>query len=125
MSAEVRLRYAQGGNDVEWVIHLECSTTTSDLLALLPLELTLKDYGKTELIAALSGKLSTRDAPPGHTAKRGDLCYYAPWGNLALFLKDFGSAPGLVLLGRCEGDFRASPLSSPVPALLQLANGEA
>ncbi|GAA4730631.1 hypothetical protein GCM10023216_23110 [Isoptericola chiayiensis] len=25
--------------------------------------------------------------------------YYAPWGNLAIFYRDFGHAPGLVRLG--------------------------
>jgi hypothetical protein len=29
----------------------------------------------------------------------GDITYYAPWGNLAIFYRDFGYSPGLVRLG--------------------------
>jgi Cyclophilin-like family len=29
----------------------------------------------------------------------GDIAYYAPWGNLALFYKDFGYSNGLITLG--------------------------
>ena len=32
----------------------------------------------------------------------GDLTYYAPWGNLAIFYRDFGYAKGLVKLGRID-----------------------
>ncbi|MEV4333429.1 cyclophilin-like fold protein [Streptomyces sp. NPDC049597] len=35
-------------------------------------------------------------------AKAGDLIYYAPWGNLAIFYRDGGAAPdtGLIVLGQ-------------------------
>jgi hypothetical protein len=32
----------------------------------------------------------------------GDIAYYAPWGNLAIFYKDFGYSRGLVKLGRLD-----------------------
>lgn len=32
----------------------------------------------------------------------GDITYYSPWGNLALFYRDFGHASGLVRLGRLD-----------------------
>ena len=34
----------------------------------------------------------------------GDLAYYASWGNFALFYRNFLYSPGLVRLGRVEGD---------------------
>jgi hypothetical protein len=73
--------------------------TSRDFVALLPLTLTLKDYGTTEKISDLPKKLSTKDAPPGYDPSVGDITYYAPWGNLALFHKDFGYSSGLVKLG--------------------------
>ncbi|ELZ92649.1 cyclophilin-like fold protein [Haloferax sulfurifontis] len=32
----------------------------------------------------------------------GDITYYAPWGNLAIFYREFGYASGLVKLGHIE-----------------------
>ncbi|MNU08615.1 hypothetical protein D3C72_2547400 [compost metagenome] len=32
----------------------------------------------------------------------GDLTYYAPWGNLAIFYKDFDYSSGLIHLGVIE-----------------------
>ena len=32
----------------------------------------------------------------------GDIAYYAPWGNLAIFYKDFGYSRGLIRLGRID-----------------------
>ena len=32
----------------------------------------------------------------------GDIAFYAPWGNLAVFYRGFRYSPGLVLLGRID-----------------------
>lgn len=80
------------------------SETARDFLSLLPLTLTLEDYASTEKIAYPPRKLSTKGAPAGSTPRAGDLAYYAPWGNLALFHKDFGYSSGLIILGKLSGD---------------------
>ncbi|PLX96347.1 MAG: hypothetical protein C0621_02060 [Desulfuromonas sp.] len=76
--------------------------TSRDFMALLPLTLTLKDYARTEKISDPPRKLSTEGAPPGSNASAGDITLYAPWGNLAIFYKDFGYASGLIPLGRID-----------------------
>jgi len=76
--------------------------TSRDFVTMLPLTLTLKDYAGTEKISDLPRKLSTQGAPSGHNPSVGDITLYAPWGNLAIFYKDFGYASGLILLGRIE-----------------------
>ncbi|KQT16232.1 hypothetical protein ASG40_18485 [Methylobacterium sp. Leaf399] len=68
--------------------------------ALLPLTLKLTDYNATEKIADLPRRLPVLGEPAGIDPEPGDLTYYAPWGNLAIFYKDFGSSRGLVRLGR-------------------------
>jgi hypothetical protein len=73
-----------------------------DFLSLLPLELTLSDYRKTEKVGDLPRRLSTEGAPEGHDPRRGDIAYSAPWGNLAIFYRDFGYSHGLVKLGSLE-----------------------
>lgn len=82
---------------------LEDNAAARDFAALLPLKLTLSDYNRTEKIADLPRRLSSDGAPDGITPVAGDLAYYAPWGNLAVFYSDFGYSRGLVRLGRIEG----------------------
>jgi hypothetical protein len=81
---------------------LDDNATAIDFVALLPLTLTLKDYNGTEKISNLPKKLSTDDVPAGVDPSVGDIAYYAPWGNLAIFYKDFGYSRGLVKLGRID-----------------------
>lgn len=85
---------------------LEDSAIARDFASLLPLTLDLEDYAATEKIAQLPRKLSMAGAPAGMTPTIGDITYYAPWGNLAVFYKGFGHAPGLVKLGRIRCDIQ-------------------
>lgn len=78
---------------------LEDNATTHDFLSKLPLKVVLSDYHNTEKIAYLPKRLTSQGAPRSYDPKVGDLPYYAPWGNLALFYKDFGDSSGLIKLG--------------------------
>ena len=82
---------------------LNDSDAARDFASLLPLAVTLEDYASTEKIATLPRKLSTTGAPAGSDPDVGDIAYYAPWGNLALYYRDFGYSEGLVKLGRIDG----------------------
>ena len=77
--------------------------TSKDFISLLPLNLTLTDYNNTEKISDLPRKLSTANAPAGYKPSAGDIAIYAPWGNLALFYKDFPYSNGLISLGKIDG----------------------
>jgi hypothetical protein len=81
-----------------------------DFATLLPLKLSLSDYHATGKIADLPRELDTTDAPTSHTPEVGDITYYAPWGNLAIFYKPFQTSGGLVRLGAFDG---------PIDALLK------
>lgn len=78
------------------------SETSREFIALLPLTLTLTDYNKTEKISDLPKKLTKKGAPSAITPTVGDIAYYAPWGNVAIFYKDFGNSPGLIKLGKID-----------------------
>jgi hypothetical protein len=82
---------------------LDDCVAARDFASLLPLTLTLEDYAATERIADPPRKLTTTGAPAGATPEAGDICYYAPWGNLALFYRGAPHASGLVKLGRIDG----------------------
>src|SRR5688572_5668789 len=81
---------------------LNDNATARDFASLLPLTLALEDHAATEKIARPPRKLSTVGAPAGADPSVGDIAYYAPWGNLAMYYKDFEYSPGLVLLGRID-----------------------
>ena len=83
------------------------NATARDFLSLLPMTLTLEDYNSTEKIGHPSRKLSTAGAPAGVDPSIGDIAYYAPWGNLAIFYKDFGYSKGLIGLGRIDSGIEA------------------
>ena len=81
---------------------LDDNAATRDFVAMLPLRVTLRDYAGTEKVADLPKKLSTRGTPAGVDPEVGDLAYYAPWGNLAIFYRDFEYSKGLVRLGHIQ-----------------------
>lgn len=73
--------------------------TSRDFISLLPLTVTFKDYAGTEKITYLPRRLSSKGAPAGTDPSIGDIAYYAPWGNIAIFYQDFGFSEGLIKLG--------------------------
>jgi len=73
----------------------------------LPLKISLRAYAGAERITpSLAKALPTSQSPAGYAGKRGDLTYYAPWGNLAIFVENshVGYATGLVYLGKVDQD---------------------
>jgi len=101
----MKLRFTLNGVPVAATLH--DNAASKDLMKLLPLELTLEDYASAEKIAYLPRKLDTAGAPAGFDPSAGDLAYYAPWGNLAIFYRDQPFDRGLVSLGRIESGVEA------------------
>ena len=95
-----RLKLNVGGNEI--IIKLNDSNTANSLVSMLPLTLNFSDFNSTEKIAYLPDTLDTSDAPASFDPSIGDLTLYSPWGNLALFYKDFSSSSGLVPIGKVE-----------------------
>lgn len=86
----------------ELYVTLENNNSTQDFLKMLPLTIKFEDYNNTEKIAMLDTKLDTTDAPSGYDPQIGDFAYYAPWGNLSVFYKDFRYSNSLLKLGTFE-----------------------
>ena len=96
------------------------SKTTQDFISLLPLTLTLKDYAGTEKISDLPKRLSTENATSGSDPSTGDITYYAPWGKLAIFYRDFGYSSGLVILGKIDSGIDALNVPGSVKMTIEL-----
>lgn len=100
---------------------LDDTPAARDFAALLPLDLTLSDYHSTEKVADLPRRLDTTDAPASYAPKVGDITYFAPWGNLAIFYKPFPSSSGLVRLGAFDGPIGALLKSGTTSIRIELA----
>jgi hypothetical protein len=50
----------------------------------------------------------------------GDITYYAPWGTLAIFRKDFRYSDGLIKLGKIDGAVAALDTSEELEATIEL-----
>ncbi|EYS97605.1 hypothetical protein CF68_07555 [Cupriavidus sp. SK-4] len=97
------------------------SAAARDFAALLPLSLTLTDYARIERIADLPRKLSRGTAESTVPVRAGDLAYYAPWGNLAIFAEDgTGNYTGdLMRLGQVDTGLPALQRSGPLQVRIE------
>ncbi|KXJ62675.1 hypothetical protein AXY46_04545 [Achromobacter xylosoxidans] len=90
----------------------------SSFAALLPLTLTMEDYDTIERVATLPAKLSADGAPQGMAPVAGELTHYAPWGNLAIFVKGRPYARSLLPLGKVDDGLEM--LARPGPYTLRI-----
>lgn len=91
-------------NGASMVATLYDNPSARDLAAMLPLALAIDDYSNNEKIAHLPRKLTGEGSGPFGNEAPGDICYYAPWGNLAFFYGSYRYSAGLIRLGRIDGD---------------------
>jgi hypothetical protein len=96
----MRIGIAFAGHD--FTATLDDNPSDRDLASMLPLDLTIDDYAHNEKIAYLPRELTREGAGPFSNERPGDLCYYAPWGNLAFFYDSYRYSNGLIRLGRLD-----------------------
>lgn len=97
---ERKLRMIVDGQQI--TITLYNTPAANALYDLLPLELTFEDFNGIEKISYLSEELPTDGEPDGCDPDVGDLCLYAPWGNLSIFYQDFRYSESLIMLGHVD-----------------------
>lgn len=98
------------------------NATAKDLISRLPLEVELEDYANNEKIFYPKPQLSTEGAPEGYDPSAGDITYYAPWGDIAIFYKDFSYSKGLISVGKIsDEDLKHLNFSGKKIARLELA----
>ena len=86
---------------------LRDSAAAEDLVAQLPATVEMVDHGGVEKTGRLSAPLSLEGQPDGADPDVGDLGYYAPGRDLVLYYGDQSYFPGIVVLGRLDGDAAA------------------
>jgi hypothetical protein len=83
---------------------LHDSPAARDLVAQLPVTVEMTDHGAVEKTGPLPRPLSLEGQPEGADPDEGDLGYYAPGNDLVLDYGDQSYFPGIVVLGRMDGD---------------------
>ena len=86
-----------------FTVSLFDNVSSRELAAMLPLDLTIEDFGGNEKIVHMPRRLQNLVRGPVPDAAPGDLCVYIPWGNLAFFHGSYESTRDLVRLGRLDG----------------------
>jgi hypothetical protein len=76
------------------------NATAIDLITLLLLTLTFRDFNNVEKIARLPRDLSTAGMPAGDDPVPTDVGYYAPSRNLVFYYDDVGYFTGIMRIGQ-------------------------
>lgn len=83
---------------------MEDNASARDFLSRLPLDVTMNDFGDTEKIFYPKPELSTAGVSGGCTPVPGDITIYVPWGNVAIFRKNWSYSKDLIKIGHIDGD---------------------
>ena len=98
----MKIRITIGDQRLEATLHE--SAASHDLIAQLPLTVEMVDHGLVEKTGPLPSPLSIEGQPEGADPDVGDLGYYAPGNDLVFYYGDQSYYPGIVILGRLDGD---------------------
>ncbi|CAN7326506.1 cyclophilin-like fold protein [Devosia sp. LjRoot3] len=115
---DMRVRFTF--NDLTMMATLYDSPASRDFYAMLPLDLTIENFGPNEKIAYLPHKLTEEGSGPFGNEQPYDLCYYMPWGNLAMFYAAY-KHPGLIRLGRFDEGREALHVEGQFPLRIEAA----
>lgn len=84
---------------------MEDNAASREFLSRLPLEITLNDYNNTtEKIYYPKPALTTEGVTRGCAPVPGDITIYEPWGNVAIFCKNWSYSNDLIKIGHIDGN---------------------
>lgn len=100
---------------------MEDNAAARDFLSRLPLEVTLNDYNNTtEKIFYPDPALTTEGVTRGCAPTPGDITIYAPWGNVAIFCKNWSHSNDLIKIGRIDGNgIEALNIAGDIPVKIE------
>ena len=105
-------------NDQRFQATIFDSAAGRDLITQLPLTLDMVDHGSVEKTGPLPSPLSLDGQPDGADPDIGDVGYYAPGNDLVFYYGDQSYYPGIVIIGRLDGDApsRIADMDGPITA---------
>jgi hypothetical protein len=101
------------------------SAAGRDLIAQLPLTIDMTDHGSVEKTGPLSRPLSLDGQPDGADPDPADVGYYAPGDDLVFYYGDQSYHPGIVIIGRLDGDAasRIADMDGDITATVEVHTG--
>lgn len=105
-------------DDLSLTATLYDNPSARDFASMLPLDLRIEDLGGNVKIVHLPRKLTEDGTGPFGNERPGDLCYFKPWGNLALFCDDY-RWDGLIRLGRFGEGFEPLLVRDAYPVRIE------
>jgi hypothetical protein len=101
------------------------SAAGRDLIAQLPLTIDMIDHGAVEKTGPLPAPLSLAGQPAGADPDVGDVGYYAPGNDLVFYYGDQSYYPGIVIIGRLDGDAasRIADMAGAITATVEVHAG--
>lgn len=84
---------------------MEDNAAARDFLSRLPLGVTLNDFNNTtEKIFYPNPALTVEGVTRGCAPSPGDITIYAPWGNVAIFCKNWSQSNDLIKIGHIDNN---------------------
>jgi hypothetical protein len=101
------------------------SAAGRDLIAQLPLTIDMVDHGSVEKTGPLPAPLSLDGQPDGADPDVADVGYYAPGNDLVFYYGDQSYYPGIVIIGRLDGDAatRIAEMQGAITATVEVRAG--
>lgn len=118
---DMRVRFVF--NNLTMTAVLYDNPSARDFFSMLPLHLTISDFGQNEKIAYLPRTLTEDGSGIFGNEQPYDLCYHMPWGNLAMFYADYRH-PGLIRLGRFDEGYEALHVKGEYSLGIEAINGD-
>ena len=112
----MRIRMTFGGRTMTATLY--DNPAARDFFSMLALDLKIEDFSSNEKIAYLPRKLTEEGSGPFGNERPYDLCYFVPWGNLAMFYADY-KHPGLIRLGRFDEGCEALHVRGEFPLRIE------
>ena len=117
----MKIRIAIGSTTMTAI--LDDNPTARDFAAMLPLKLTLRDFGSAEKVSdALSRPLSEQGAPATAAGAVGEIAYYAPWRNIAFYRGNVPDAAGVIRIARITAGIEALELQGRIQVSITRAD---
>lgn len=94
---------------------------SQEFVSLLPLSLTMNDLFNREKYATLPKAIST-DGEKLHTYEVGDIAYWSPTSDVAIFYKHDGEKipdPGIIIIGKVDSGIEAFDVPGEVKVTIE------
>ena len=97
MAADMRIKLTNNNKTI--IFLLNESPQSRAFYSQLPIKVSLQNYSTNEKIFSLEKRLPLENGIE-RGGKSGEIAYFSPWGNVAIYYGDFSQYRGLFVMGK-------------------------